>query len=58
MTAARIGMANLAAQHAPLRAEIEAAALRVLRSDRYILGPEVAAFERELRTQLGEGARP
>lgn len=48
MTTARIGMANLAAQHAPLRAEIEAAALRVLRSDRYILGPEVAAFEREI----------
>jgi dTDP-4-amino-4,6-dideoxygalactose transaminase len=48
MTAARIGMANLAAQHAPLRAALEAAALRVLRSDRYILGPEVDAFEREI----------
>ncbi|HXU06831.1 MAG TPA: DegT/DnrJ/EryC1/StrS family aminotransferase [Polyangia bacterium] len=45
---ARIGLANLGAQHAPLRPELEAAALRVLRSDRYILGEEVAAFEREL----------
>src|SRR5262245_61804505 len=48
MTGARIGMVNLAAHHAPLRADLEAAALRVLRSDRYILGPEVVAFEREL----------
>ena len=48
MMAARIGMVNLAAQHAPLRAELDAAALRVLRSDRYILGPEVVSFEREI----------
>jgi dTDP-4-amino-4,6-dideoxygalactose transaminase len=48
MTAARIGLTNLGAQHAPLQAELEAAALRVLRSDRYILGREVAAFEREV----------
>jgi dTDP-4-amino-4,6-dideoxygalactose transaminase len=48
MTPPRIGMANLAAQHAPLRAALEAAAVRVLRSGRYILGPEVEAFEREM----------
>ncbi|HMF44657.1 MAG TPA: DegT/DnrJ/EryC1/StrS family aminotransferase [Polyangia bacterium] len=50
MTAAptRISLANLRAQQAPLQAELEAAALRVLRSGRYILGEEVAALEREL----------
>lgn len=34
-------------------AELEAAALRVLRSGRYILGSEVAAFEREVAHYLG-----
>jgi len=48
MTAAPISMVNLAAQHASLQAELEAAALRVLRSGRYILGPEVVAFEHEI----------
>jgi dTDP-4-amino-4,6-dideoxygalactose transaminase len=48
MMPARIGMANLGAQRASLQAELEAALLRVLRSDRYILGDEVAALEREL----------
>ncbi|MHB1536939.1 MAG: hypothetical protein ACYCUM_06165 [Solirubrobacteraceae bacterium] len=33
---------------APLRGAILAAAQRVLEGSRYILGPEVAAFEREL----------
>ena len=44
----RISLADLRAQNAPLEAELEAAALRVLRSGRYILGEEVAAFEREI----------
>jgi dTDP-4-amino-4,6-dideoxygalactose transaminase len=48
MTAARIGMVNLASQRAPLQAELESAVLRVLRSDRYILAQEVPAFEREM----------
>jgi len=48
MTPARIRLANLPAQHAPLQAELEVAALRVLRTDRYILGPEVAALEQEI----------
>ncbi|MHB1468645.1 MAG: DegT/DnrJ/EryC1/StrS family aminotransferase [Solirubrobacteraceae bacterium] len=38
---------------APLRAEILAAAQRVLDSSRYILGPEVAAFEQELADYCG-----
>jgi len=50
MTAARtrIPLVNLRAQNAPLEAELDAAAVRVLRSGRYILGEEVAAFEREM----------
>lgn len=35
------------------RAEIDAAITRVLESGRYILGPEVAAFERELAAYVG-----
>jgi len=46
-------VADPAADDLPLRAEIEAAAMRVLRSGRYILGPEVEAFERELAAFLG-----
>jgi dTDP-3-amino-3,4,6-trideoxy-alpha-D-glucose transaminase len=38
---------------APLRAELRAAVERVLASERYILGPEVAAFERELAAYCG-----
>jgi dTDP-4-amino-4,6-dideoxygalactose transaminase len=37
----------------PLRAELRAAVERVLDSGRYILGPEVAAFEREFAAYLG-----
>jgi dTDP-4-amino-4,6-dideoxygalactose transaminase len=36
---------DLQAQDAPLQAELEEAALRVLRHGQWILGPEVAAFE-------------
>ena len=38
---------------APLRAEIDAAMARVVDSGRYILGPEVAAFEREWAAYCG-----
>ncbi|WP_423224560.1 DegT/DnrJ/EryC1/StrS family aminotransferase [Candidatus Amarolinea aalborgensis] len=44
---------DLKAQHAALAADVEAAALRVLRSGWYILGPEVAAFEAEFAAWLG-----
>jgi dTDP-4-amino-4,6-dideoxygalactose transaminase len=37
----------------PLRERLHAAALTVLDSGRYVLGPEVAAFERELADHLG-----
>jgi dTDP-3-amino-3,4,6-trideoxy-alpha-D-glucose transaminase len=40
---------------APLRAEIDAAIARVLDGGRYILGPEVAAFEREFASYCGAG---
>lgn len=44
---------DLKAQHAPLRAELEAAAGRVLASGRFVLGPEVAGFEREFADFVG-----
>src|SRR5262245_34809848 len=50
---APIGMAALLAQHAPLRPALEAAFRRVLDSGCFILGPEVAAFEREAAAALG-----
>ena len=37
----------------PLRAELRAAIERVLDSERYILGPEVSAFEREFSSHCG-----
>jgi dTDP-3-amino-3,4,6-trideoxy-alpha-D-glucose transaminase len=40
---------------APLREELRAAIDRVLASERYILGPEVAAFEREFAAYCGAG---
>ncbi|HTR52708.1 MAG TPA: DegT/DnrJ/EryC1/StrS family aminotransferase [Kofleriaceae bacterium] len=49
----RIGPVDLAAQHRALAGEIEAAVLRVLRSGRYVLGEEVAAFEAELARWFG-----
>src|SRR3954469_20027313 len=38
---------------APLRAEIDAKLAAVIDSSRFILGPEVEAFERELGAYLG-----
>src|SRR5688500_2570776 len=40
---------------APLRGEIDAAIAGVLDSGRFILGPEVAAFEQEFATYCGAG---
>jgi dTDP-4-amino-4,6-dideoxygalactose transaminase len=39
----------------PLRGELDAAVKRVLDEGRYILGPEVAAFEREFAAYTGAG---
>ena len=44
---------DTAAPLAPLRAELDAAIAGVLDSGRFILGPEVAAFEREFAGALG-----
>ena len=45
--------ANPSAQVYSYQAEIEDAVLRVLRSDRYILGPEVSALEQEFAAYIG-----
>ena len=46
-------MLDLAAQHFPLRDALRAAFERVLAKQRYILGDEVAAFEREVAAACG-----
>jgi dTDP-4-amino-4,6-dideoxygalactose transaminase len=48
-----IPLLELKALNAPMQAEIEAALLRVARSGRYILGPEVEAFEAEWAAYCG-----
>lgn len=48
-----IPLVDLAAQHAPLRAELLQAFERVLDSQSYILGPEVSAFEAEIAELIG-----
>ncbi len=47
-----VPLLDLSAQYAPLRDEILAAVTRVCDSQRFILGPEVDALERELATRL------
>jgi dTDP-4-amino-4,6-dideoxygalactose transaminase len=49
----RVRMVDLAAEYAEVGAEVEAAGLRVLRSGRYLLGPETRAFEAELARAVG-----
>lgn len=48
-----IPLLDLAAQYAPLREQILAAVTRVCDSQRYILGPEIDAFEQEIASLLG-----
>jgi len=48
-----VPLLDLGAQYAPIREEILAAVTRVCDSQRFILGPEVDAFEAELAAQLG-----
>ena len=48
--------ANPEAQFQSYQDEIKAAVLRVMRSNRYILDPEVEALERELATYIGTGS--
>jgi dTDP-4-amino-4,6-dideoxygalactose transaminase len=49
----RIPMVDLAAEYAEVGEAVEEAALRVLRSKRYLLGPETAAFEAEMARLVG-----
>ena len=42
-----IPLLELSAQYAQIKSEVDAAIARVVRSGRYVLGPEVEAFERE-----------
>lgn len=54
--ALRVPLVDLAAQYAELKPALDEAVLRVLESGRYVLGPEVEAFERELAAYLRQGA--
>jgi dTDP-4-amino-4,6-dideoxygalactose transaminase len=53
MSSRRVPLLDLNPQNNPLRAEIDAALGRVISSQRFILGPDVAAFEQEMATYLG-----
>ena len=46
-------MLDVAAQNGPLIDRLTNKAAEVIRSGRYILGPEVAAFEREIADYIG-----
>ena len=48
-----IGLVDLQAQYASIKAELDAAVLGVLASGRFALGPEVAAFEEEFAAYCG-----
>src|SRR5881227_1395046 len=48
-----VPLLDLEAQYTPLRAELLAAITRVCDSQRFIMGPEVDALERELCALLG-----
>ena len=49
----KVPMLDLVAEHAPYRTELESAFQRVLNSGRFVLGPEVEAFEREIASWIG-----
>jgi len=49
----KVPMLDLVAEHTPYQTELEAAFQRVLNSGRFVLGPEVEAFEREIATWIG-----
>ena len=48
-----VPLLDVPAQNGPLEPELQAAFLRVLQSGRYILGPEVQAFEEEMAADCG-----
>lgn len=49
----KVAMVDLAAQHAPLRKQIEAAFRRVMASGQFVLGENVRCFEEEVAAHLG-----
>jgi dTDP-4-amino-4,6-dideoxygalactose transaminase len=49
----KVPMLDLVAEHTPYRGELLAAFERVLDSGRFVLGPEVEAFEREIAAWIG-----
>src|ERR1051325_8269979 len=49
----RVPLVDLQAQNGPLRGEILAAIARVADSQRFIMGPEIEAFEREIAALIG-----
>jgi len=49
----KVPMLDLVAEHAPYRGELQVAFERVLDSGRFVLGPEVEAFEREIAAWIG-----
>src|SRR3954464_5184019 len=51
----RVPLFDTSTPLAPLRARIDAAIRAVLDDERYILGPNVAAFEQEFAAYLGAG---
>src|SRR4029077_18338869 len=51
--ATMIPLLDLNAQYAPLRDRILAAVTRVCDSQRYIMGPEITAFESEVASLIG-----
>jgi len=53
MTAPPIAMLDLDALHAPLRPQLEAAVARVIEDGRFVLGPDVEAFESEFAGACG-----
>ncbi len=48
-----IPLLDLEAQNGPLRTAIDTAMQRVVRANQFIMGPDVAAFEREIAAMLG-----
>ena len=48
----KVNFVNLAKLHAPIAAQLDQAALRVLREQRYIHGPDVREFEKEMAATL------
>jgi len=49
----KVPLLDLQAQYAPLREDILAAIGRVCDSQRFIMGPEIEAFEEEMARMLG-----